>query len=48
MPASPAVIPASPFDLEARQPLDVLPGQDAEPLAAWLHGHPPRGGDHLL
>lgn len=27
-------------DLEARRPLDVLPGRDAEPLAAWLAGHP--------
>lgn len=27
-------------DLEARQPLDVLAGRDAEPLAAWLRGHP--------
>lgn len=27
-------------DLEARRPVDVLPGRDAEPLAAWLKGHP--------
>ncbi|MFI9781851.1 ISL3 family transposase [Streptomyces sp. NPDC051956] len=27
-------------DLEARRPLDVLPGRDAEPLAARLRGHP--------
>ncbi|MFD8726136.1 ISL3 family transposase [Streptomyces sp. NPDC059629] len=27
-------------DLEARRPLDVLAGRDAEPLAAWLRGHP--------
>ncbi|MFE5948600.1 transposase [Streptomyces sp. NPDC056480] len=27
-------------DVEARQPVDVLPGRDAEPLAAWLAGHP--------
>ncbi|MFH8837272.1 ISL3 family transposase [Streptomyces sp. NPDC017868] len=27
-------------DLEARRPLDVLPGRDAAPLAAWLRGHP--------
>lgn len=27
-------------DLEARRPIDVLPGRDAEPLAAWLRGHP--------
>lgn len=27
-------------DLEARRPLDVLPGRGAEPLAAWLRGHP--------
>ncbi|MFE6871681.1 ISL3 family transposase [Kitasatospora sp. NPDC057692] len=27
-------------DLEARQPVDVLPGREAEPLAAWLAGHP--------
>ncbi len=27
-------------DLEARRPVDVLPGREAEPLAAWLAGHP--------
>ncbi|WP_398780308.1 transposase, partial [Streptomyces sp. NBRC 110611] len=27
-------------DLEARRPSDVLPGRDAEPLAAWLSSHP--------
>ncbi|AWZ10380.1 ISL3 family transposase [Streptomyces sp. ICC1] len=27
-------------DLEARRPVDVLPGRDAEPLAAWLRLHP--------
>lgn len=27
-------------DLEKRRPVDVLPGRDAEPLAAWLKGHP--------
>ena len=27
-------------DLEARRPVDVLSGRDAEPLAAWLAGHP--------
>ncbi len=27
-------------DLETRRPVDVLPGRDAEPLAAWLKGHP--------
>ncbi|MER6068007.1 ISL3 family transposase [Streptomyces sp. NPDC001817] len=27
-------------DLEARRPLDVLAGRDAEPLAAWLRDHP--------
>lgn len=27
-------------DLEARRPVDVLPGRDAGPLAAWLAGHP--------
>ena len=27
-------------DLEARRPVDVLPGRDAEPLAAWLRNHP--------
>ncbi|MFE4968987.1 transposase [Streptomyces sp. NPDC056660] len=27
-------------DLERRRPVDVLPGRDAEPLAAWLKGHP--------
>ncbi|UQA91398.1 ISL3 family transposase [Streptomyces halobius] len=27
-------------DLEARRLIDVLPGRDAEPLAAWLSGHP--------
>ncbi|MET8954763.1 ISL3 family transposase [Streptomyces sp. NPDC004533] len=27
-------------DLEGRRPVDVLPGRDAEPLAAWLRGHP--------
>ncbi|MFI8370917.1 ISL3 family transposase [Streptomyces sp. NPDC085466] len=27
-------------DLEARRPVDVLPGRDAEPLAAWLGRHP--------
>ncbi|MEU6950067.1 transposase [Streptomyces sp. NPDC046182] len=25
-------------DLDARRPLDVLPGRDAAPLAAWLRG----------
>ncbi|MGW1729222.1 ISL3 family transposase [Streptomyces sp. NPDC002306] len=28
------------IDLEARRPVDVLPGRDAEPLAAWLRRHP--------
>jgi transposase len=27
-------------DLEERRPVDVLPGRDAEPLAAWLRSHP--------
>ncbi|MET8208378.1 ISL3 family transposase [Streptomyces sp. NPDC005373] len=27
-------------DLERRRPVDVLPGRDAEPLAAWLGDHP--------
>jgi hypothetical protein len=27
-------------DLEDRRPVDLLPGRDAEPLAAWLRGHP--------
>ncbi|MFF4864480.1 ISL3 family transposase [Streptomyces sp. NPDC001231] len=27
-------------DLETRRPVDVLPGRHAEPLAAWLKGHP--------
>lgn len=27
-------------DLERRRPIDVLPGRDAEPLAAWLRDHP--------
>ncbi|MGW3108454.1 ISL3 family transposase [Streptomyces sp. NPDC001100] len=27
-------------DLERRRPVDVLPGRDAEPLAAWLKNHP--------
>jgi transposase len=27
-------------DLERRRPVDVLPGREAEPLAAWLKGHP--------
>ncbi|MFB6781691.1 ISL3 family transposase [Streptomyces sp. NPDC056352] len=27
-------------DLEARRPVDVLPGRNAEPLAAWPAGHP--------
>ncbi|MCX5195795.1 ISL3 family transposase [Streptomyces sp. NBC_00249] len=27
-------------DLEARRPVDVLPGRDAGPLAAWLRQHP--------
>ncbi|WP_405863531.1 ISL3 family transposase [Streptomyces sp. NBC_00005] len=27
-------------DLEGRRPVDVLPGRDAEPLAAWPRGHP--------
>ncbi|MGW0424576.1 ISL3 family transposase [Streptomyces sp. NPDC003015] len=27
-------------DLEERRPLDVLPGRDAEPLAAWLATYP--------
>ncbi|WP_425470020.1 transposase [Streptomyces tateyamensis] len=27
-------------DLEARRPVDVLRGREAEPLAAWLAGHP--------
>ncbi|MGW0886193.1 ISL3 family transposase [Streptomyces sp. NPDC002671] len=27
-------------DLEGRRPVDVLPGRDAEPLAAWLRAHP--------
>ncbi|WP_435853998.1 ISL3 family transposase [Streptomyces misionensis] len=27
-------------DLEARRPIDVLPGREAEPVARWLAGHP--------
>jgi len=27
-------------DLEKRRPVDVLAGREAEPLAAWLRGHP--------
>ncbi|MER7112766.1 ISL3 family transposase [Streptomyces sp. NPDC000229] len=27
-------------DLEARRPIDVLPGRDAEPVARWLADHP--------
>ncbi|MGW6356342.1 ISL3 family transposase [Streptomyces sp. NPDC055092] len=27
-------------DLERRRPIDVLPGREAEPLAAWLRDHP--------
>lgn len=27
-------------DLEARRPIDVLPGREAEPVAQWLAGHP--------
>jgi transposase len=27
-------------DLERRRPIDVLPGREAEPLAAWLTDHP--------
>ncbi|WP_369228721.1 ISL3 family transposase (plasmid) [Streptomyces sp. R39] len=27
-------------DLERRRPIDVLPGREAEPLAAWLADHP--------
>jgi len=27
-------------DLETRRPIDVLPGREAEPLAAWLARHP--------
>jgi transposase len=27
-------------DLEHHRPIEVLPGRDAEPLAAWLAGHP--------
>ncbi|WP_241003047.1 ISL3 family transposase [Streptomyces sp. CB01881] len=27
-------------DLEARRPVDVLPSREADPLAAWLAGHP--------
>ncbi|MGW6799406.1 ISL3 family transposase [Streptomyces sp. NPDC055039] len=27
-------------DLERRRPIDVLPGREAEPLSAWLVGHP--------
>lgn len=27
-------------DLKARRPIDVLPRREAEPLAAWLAGHP--------
>ncbi|MGV4926600.1 ISL3 family transposase [Streptomyces sp. BHT-5-2] len=27
-------------DLEQRRPVDVLPGREAEPLAAWLRDHP--------
>lgn len=27
-------------DLERRRPVDVLPGREAEPLAAWLASHP--------
>ncbi|MFD8724819.1 transposase [Streptomyces sp. NPDC059629] len=27
-------------DLERRRPVDVMPGWDAEPLAAWLNDHP--------
>ncbi|MEV3858129.1 transposase [Streptomyces sp. NPDC050095] len=32
-------MPPSWVDLEARRPVDVLAGRDAEPLAAWLRGH---------
>ncbi|QNA71815.1 transposase [Streptomyces sp. So13.3] len=32
-------------DLERRRPVDVLPGREAEPLAAWLRDHPRGGGD---
>ncbi|MFD8263624.1 hypothetical protein ACFV19_33105 [Streptomyces griseoluteus] len=28
------------MDLERRRPVDVLPGRDAEPLAAWLKDDP--------
>ncbi|MGW1508080.1 transposase [Streptomyces sp. NPDC002394] len=27
-------------DLETRRPVEVLPGRDAEPSAAWLRRHP--------
>ncbi|GAA2974382.1 ISL3-like element IS469 family transposase [Streptomyces enissocaesilis] len=27
-------------DLEARRPIDVLPGREAEPVVRWLAGHP--------
>ncbi|MFE1775513.1 transposase [Streptomyces sp. NPDC059008] len=27
-------------DLEARRPIDVLPGRAAEPVAQWLADHP--------
>ena len=28
------------LDMDTRRPVDVLPGRDAEPLAAWLREHP--------
>ena len=28
------------LDMHTHRPVDVLPGRDAEPLAAWLRGHP--------
>ena len=28
------------LDMDTHQPVDVLPGRDAEPLAAWLREHP--------
>ncbi|MFJ3638076.1 transposase [Streptomyces sp. NPDC090112] len=27
-------------DLEARSPIDVLPGREAETVVRWLEGHP--------
>ncbi|GAA4254602.1 hypothetical protein [Dactylosporangium darangshiense] len=28
------------LDADTHRPVDVLPGRDAEPLAAWLREHP--------